>query len=155
MRGCWSARIALTALWVMGTSSLCARAHAACGDGVLDALETCDDRNTEAGDGCTASCQFEAGYVCSGTPSTCCFQDAASAYALLADASYTPEQGIITLTPEAEWKTGTAWYRTPLDFSEPFTISLLLYLGTRDEAPMSNAEDLGADGGAILFQRDA
>jgi len=31
----------------------------ACGNGVLEASETCDDSNTSGGDGCSASCQFE------------------------------------------------------------------------------------------------
>ncbi len=127
-------------------------ARAACGDGILDALETCDDENTQAADGCTASCQVEAGYVCSGAPSLCCFEDAASAYALLADARI--EQGVVTLTPEAMWKEGTAWYRQPLDFGNPFAIAVQLYLGSRDGAPNASLPDLGADGGALLFQRD-
>ena len=43
---------------------------AACGDGVLQAGEECDDGNTVDGDGCSSSCQIarslelEAGYVC-------------------------------------------------------------------------------------------
>jgi cysteine-rich repeat protein len=156
MRSSWSARTALTTLLVTGASSVCARAHAACGDGVIDAQESCDDRNTQGRDGCNESCQVEAGYVCTGTTSTCCFRDAAAAYALLADASLDAQQGIVTLTPEDIWKEGTAWYRQPLDFTQPFTISVQLYLGTRDGQPTLNAsaQDLGADGGALLFQRD-
>jgi cysteine-rich repeat protein len=152
MRSRRSALTALTTLWV--ASSISVRAQAACGDGTVDTGETCDDRNTLAGDGCNVSCQIEGGYVCSGAPSLCCFQDAAAAYALLSDASLDYASGIITLTPESTWKHGTAWYRQPLDFSNPFTISLMLYLGTRDDAPTSNAEDSGADGGSLLFQRD-
>jgi cysteine-rich repeat protein len=30
-----------------------------CGDGVLDAGEECDDRNTDSGDGCSARCREE------------------------------------------------------------------------------------------------
>ena len=30
-----------------------------CGDGELDAGETCDDGNTTPGDGCSAGCQTE------------------------------------------------------------------------------------------------
>ncbi|ETW10555.1 hypothetical protein H310_00822 [Aphanomyces invadans] len=37
-----------------------------CGDGYTDAGETCDDGNSVAGDGCSATCQVEAGYVCHG-----------------------------------------------------------------------------------------
>jgi cysteine-rich repeat protein len=32
---------------------------ARCGDGVLSPGETCDDGNTEPGDGCSATCQIE------------------------------------------------------------------------------------------------
>ncbi|MET0284052.1 MAG: hypothetical protein ABW352_06265 [Polyangiales bacterium] len=155
MRSSWSARSALTTLLVTIASSICAHAQAACGDGTRDAQEGCDDHNTQDRDGCNASCQIEAGYVCSGAPtSTCCFHDAAAAYALLADASLQAQEGIITLTPDDIWQQGTAWYRQPLDFTQPFTISVRLYLGTRDGTPYMSMPDLGADGGALLFQRD-
>ena len=36
----------------------------ACGNSVLDGIETCDDGNTTGGDGCSSSCQVEAGYQC-------------------------------------------------------------------------------------------
>ena len=42
-----------------------------CGDGVIAPSETCDDGNTTAGDGCSATCAIEAGYACAGTPSAC------------------------------------------------------------------------------------
>jgi cysteine-rich repeat protein len=42
-----------------------------CGDSTLDPGEQCDDGNTTAADGCSATCAFEAGYYCSGVPSTC------------------------------------------------------------------------------------
>ncbi len=41
-------------------------------NGVFDIDEdTCDDGGTAAGDGCDATCNVEAGYSCSGSPSTC------------------------------------------------------------------------------------
>jgi len=43
----------------------------ACGDGVVNAAETCDDGNTTAGDGCSAACAIEPGWTCSGQPSAC------------------------------------------------------------------------------------
>lgn len=43
---------------------------AVCGDGVIDPGEACDDGNDVAGDGC-AACALEAGYTCSGEPSSC------------------------------------------------------------------------------------
>lgn len=42
-----------------------------CGDGVVTGLETCDDGNELSRDGCSATCNIEAGYSCSGTPSVC------------------------------------------------------------------------------------
>lgn len=36
----------------------------ACGDGLLDPSEQCDDGNQRARDGCDASCRVETGYVC-------------------------------------------------------------------------------------------
>lgn len=35
-----------------------------CGDGVLGGSETCDDKNTAPGDGCSATCIVESDYVC-------------------------------------------------------------------------------------------
>ncbi len=49
--------------------------RAVCGDGmILTPLETCDDRNPSAGDGCSAACLVEPGWTCVGPPtgpSTC------------------------------------------------------------------------------------
>lgn len=42
-----------------------------CGDGLVEAFETCDDHNTMGGDGCSATCTLETGYVCYGAPSVC------------------------------------------------------------------------------------
>lgn len=44
-----------------------------CGDGVVDALEFCDDDNTIDGDGCSSHCDEEPGYDCdnSADPSVC------------------------------------------------------------------------------------
>ncbi len=41
------------------------------GDGILEGIETCDDNNTQSFDGCSSSCQIEASYNCTGTPSRC------------------------------------------------------------------------------------
>lgn len=43
----------------------------ACGDGVIEGTEECDDGDTDAGDGCDATCAEEAGWTCNGEPSTC------------------------------------------------------------------------------------
>ncbi|MDX9720543.1 MAG: DUF4215 domain-containing protein [Myxococcota bacterium] len=42
-----------------------------CGDGIVEGLEECDDGELLDGDGCTASCTYEPGFVCFGSPSTC------------------------------------------------------------------------------------
>jgi cysteine-rich repeat protein len=42
-----------------------------CGNGTLDAEETCDDGGTAAGDGCGPTCEVEQGYACEGAPSVC------------------------------------------------------------------------------------
>lgn len=42
-----------------------------CPGGTLDPGEECDDGNTVNGDGCDDTCQLEACYTCTGTPSVC------------------------------------------------------------------------------------
>jgi cysteine-rich repeat protein len=42
----------------------------ACGNGILEADEECDDENAETGDGC-AACAQEPGWTCQGEPSSC------------------------------------------------------------------------------------
>lgn len=42
-----------------------------CGNGVILAPEGCDDGNTLDGDGCSATCQVEIGWYCTGQPSLC------------------------------------------------------------------------------------
>ena len=44
---------------------------AGCGNQIIDPGETCDDGNTTPGDGCTANCQVQTGWACSGLPSEC------------------------------------------------------------------------------------
>jgi cysteine-rich repeat protein len=43
----------------------------ACGNGMVEGTEACDDGATTAGDGCSATCTVETDYACSGTPSVC------------------------------------------------------------------------------------
>lgn len=42
-----------------------------CGDGQIEAPETCDDNDAVGGDGCSATCQVETGWSCIGQPSAC------------------------------------------------------------------------------------
>ena len=45
-----------------------------CGNGIVEAGETCDDGNAANGDGCSAVCAIERGYTCDGAePSTCVY----------------------------------------------------------------------------------
>jgi hypothetical protein len=43
----------------------------ACGNGIIGGSEQCDDQNVSSGDGCSATCQVETCFQCSGAPSTC------------------------------------------------------------------------------------
>src|SRR5262249_40118187 len=45
--------------------------QAECGDSVLQLGENCDDGNTNANDGCSATCAVESGWGCTGQPSVC------------------------------------------------------------------------------------
>ena len=42
-----------------------------CGNGVLEGAEACDDGDTAAQDGCSATCTVEQDYTCTGEPSVC------------------------------------------------------------------------------------
>lgn len=42
-----------------------------CGDGAIEGIEACDDGNGALGDGCSAICQIEPGFTCTGEPSVC------------------------------------------------------------------------------------
>jgi cysteine-rich repeat protein len=77
--------IANGAIVTSGGAKLTVRAHlvthvdvalgapAICGDGIIDdPIETCDDGNAAASDGCSATCFVESGWMCSGGgPSVC------------------------------------------------------------------------------------
>ena len=59
------------------TSTVCTTAgkcvDSICNDGRVTGRETCDDGNTTGGDGCSATCDAEPGYGCTGEPSVCVF----------------------------------------------------------------------------------
>ena len=46
-------------------------AEIGCGDGTVENGENCDDGATISGDGCSATCEIERGWECSGQPSNC------------------------------------------------------------------------------------
>ncbi len=43
----------------------------ACGNGTMEGTETCDDANTNGGDGCSNTCEQETGWNCTDQPSVC------------------------------------------------------------------------------------
>ncbi|HIF92425.1 MAG TPA: DUF4215 domain-containing protein [Myxococcales bacterium] len=43
-----------------------------CDDGaIVPGLESCDDGNSDPGDGCSQTCTIEPSFICSGLPSAC------------------------------------------------------------------------------------
>ncbi|XP_030629408.1 pappalysin-2 [Chanos chanos] len=46
-----------------------------CGDGLVQGIEECDDRNLLDGDGCSRKCRMEPGFNCEGQPSLCYVYD--------------------------------------------------------------------------------
>ena len=75
----WLLRLGLLSLILLGgcggdetSDAPAAVVEDSCGNGQLDGIETCDDGNSQGGDGCSSSCQIEAGYQCDdSTPSEC------------------------------------------------------------------------------------
>lgn len=69
------ATIALEVLWMDVASPVLSTyystAGAVCGDGAIEGNEACDDSDTDSGDGCSATCSIENGFVCTGEPSVC------------------------------------------------------------------------------------
>ncbi|MBN2494266.1 MAG: DUF4215 domain-containing protein [Deltaproteobacteria bacterium] len=64
-------RFSILAIWLASATSSCSDG-AVCGDGLLGGSEACDDGNTATGDGCSAECRLETGWVCTGSaPSVC------------------------------------------------------------------------------------
>ncbi|MFT7582808.1 MAG: MYXO-CTERM domain-containing protein [Myxococcota bacterium] len=59
-----SAAVCVLAL-LLASVAIAKPAPPLCGDGVRTDGETCDDGNTDPGDGCDRACQEEPGYVCS------------------------------------------------------------------------------------------
>jgi cysteine-rich repeat protein len=48
---------------------------ARCGDGAVNDLESCDDGNSDDGDGCSSTCTVEDGFECDDDPSVCFLPD--------------------------------------------------------------------------------
>lgn len=74
--GCSSACIVEPGYTCSGTPSVCSTSGGGgltviCGNGLVQAGESCDDGNLLDGDGCSANCSVESGYTCNGSPSAC------------------------------------------------------------------------------------
>ncbi len=54
-----------------GETPIGSRCIQGCGDGTIDNQEECDDGDNVSGDGCSATCEVEDGYTCTGQPSVC------------------------------------------------------------------------------------
>ncbi len=61
-----SSSLAASAAWSSSSSSV-----TVCGDGTKSAAESCDDHNTNSGDGCSAACSIENGYSCTTAGQAC------------------------------------------------------------------------------------
>ncbi len=57
----------------IGAYQLLISLNSLCGDGLTQGTETCDDGNTNSGDGCTNNCRLEQGWTCTGAPNVCTF----------------------------------------------------------------------------------
>lgn len=52
--------------------------HIPCGNGLVQDAEACDDGDNDNGDGCSATCTQETGYLCNGSPLSTCRSCAAT-----------------------------------------------------------------------------
>ena len=66
-----------------------------CGNGIREGAETCDDRNQTNGDGCTAQCTIQPGWVCARDERSRCFLEGDVTYvdASRADCPYVAGNG--------------------------------------------------------------
>jgi cysteine-rich repeat protein len=138
-----------------------------CGDGIVDAGETCDDGNAVGGDCCSATCQVEssgsacagdgdpctldecdgAGHCGVGAPRTGCRTALKSLLAIKNNADDTKDQLLW------KWLKGDATAQS--DFGDPTagtTLTLCLYAGTTSAAIGSAAIPPGVNWSAISDQ---
>ncbi len=114
----------------MGTGS------PACGDGILNAGETCDDGNVTSGDGCSGTCQVEAGYSCTGTPSVCTSLSPANDECIGAitlagtvgsqsddNSTATNSSGVANPVCQPSWQKDL-WYKFTLSVARPVSIAV-------------------------------
>ena len=88
-----------------------------CGNGRVEAGEQCDDGNAVSGDGCSASCQVDPGYTCTGTQPSVCIDtnectNGTSQCSVNATCTNTPGSYTCTCNPGYS---GTGWICTDID----------------------------------------
>jgi cysteine-rich repeat protein len=63
-RSLWCSSVLLTLVCLTGCADDTPGAEATCGNGLQEGAESCDDGNPSPGDGCSAACSTEPGWVC-------------------------------------------------------------------------------------------
>ena len=81
----------------------------ACGNGAVTGIETCDDGNTTAGDGCSATCQIESGWVCSTPGSPCMVVEVSLNQHSVSLAVKHSQQLVVTVTPPDAVDKSVTW----------------------------------------------
>lgn len=66
---------------------------AVCGNGIVEGAEQCDDGSRKGGDGCSADCQIEEGWVCRGVNPSVCVRAEDAALQTDSHASWLPHFG--------------------------------------------------------------
>ncbi len=92
-----------------------------CGDGIIDAGETCDDGDMQDGDGCSSVCQVESGWTCDGEPSVCTENDpgASNSVNLIWEDSFGPNIGDPSSCNEGYGQFRAVTLTFPIDGSFP------------------------------------
>lgn len=83
-------------VWPGATLNITCGAPSVCGDNITEGSETCDDGNTTAGDGCSATCALEAGWTCSPICETTCGDNIVAGSEACDDGNASPTDGCIS-----------------------------------------------------------
>jgi cysteine-rich repeat protein len=117
-------------------------AKSACGNGILESDEECDDHNRAAGDGCSAYCRSEA---CSWIPQPACRSSVTPGQSQLqiADAAYPNDR-----KDQLKWKWNKGAATTLAELGDPSTTtSYVLCVYDNSQLVMSRAAPAGGDCG--------
>jgi cysteine-rich repeat protein len=114
---------------------------AVCGNGSMEAVETCDDGNVQGGDGCSTQCLTEPSFACTGSPSIC-----------NVDCAFFPPPAGFTQNGPASWYqlTGSPTFpaMNPAFAQVPHTLGLVFLgavRGTYTSVPFTVPPDFTAD----------